>query len=63
VISGYLITQIILDKLRAQQWSIADFKVRRIRRILPAVTVMLIVTIGVSWLFFAEAEWQQLGNM
>ena len=62
VISGYLITQIILGKLVTQQWSIVDFYVRRIRRILPAVTVMLIATIGVGWLFFASTEWQQLGQ-
>jgi peptidoglycan/LPS O-acetylase OafA/YrhL len=62
VISGYLITQIILGKLVTQQWSIVDFYVRRIRRILPAVTVMLVVTIGMGWLFFAGAEWQQLGQ-
>ena len=62
VISGYLITQIILGKLVTQQWSIADFYVRRIRRILPAVTAMLVVTIGMGWLFFAGAEWQELGR-
>ncbi len=62
VISGYLITQIILGKLVTQQWSIADFYVRRIRRILPAVTVMLLMTIGMGWLFFAGAEWQEIGR-
>jgi peptidoglycan/LPS O-acetylase OafA/YrhL len=62
VISGYLITQIILSKLVTQQWSITDFYVRRIRRILPAVTVMLLMTIGVGWLFFAGTEWQELGR-
>jgi peptidoglycan/LPS O-acetylase OafA/YrhL len=62
VISGYLITQIILGKLVTQQWSIVDFYVRRIRRILPAVTVMLVVTIGTGWLFFAATEWQELGR-
>ncbi len=62
VISGYLITQIILGKLVTQQWSIADFYVRRIRRILPAVTVMLLMTIGVGWVFFAATEWQELGR-
>ena len=62
VISGYLITQIILGKLVTQQWRIADFYVRRIRRIFPAVTVMLLMTIGVGWFFFVGTEWQELGR-
>ncbi len=62
VISGYLITQIILSKLVTQQWSIADFYARRIRRILPAVTVMVVTTIGLGWVFFAGPEWQELGR-
>jgi peptidoglycan/LPS O-acetylase OafA/YrhL len=62
VISGYLITQIILDKLVTQQWSITDFYVRRIRRILPAVTVMVLMTIGVGEVFFVGTERQELGR-
>jgi peptidoglycan/LPS O-acetylase OafA/YrhL len=62
VISGYLITQIILDKLVTQQWSITDFYVRRIRRILPAVTVMVLMTIGVGGVFFVGTERQELGR-
>jgi peptidoglycan/LPS O-acetylase OafA/YrhL len=62
VISGYLITQIILRKLVTQQWSITDFYVRRIRRILPAVTIMLLMTIAVGGLFFVGTERQELGR-
>ena len=62
VISGYLITQIILGKLVTQQWSITDFYVRRIRRILPAVTVTLVVTIGMGWLFLRAQHGKKSGD-
>jgi peptidoglycan/LPS O-acetylase OafA/YrhL len=44
VISGYLITGIILRDLEAGRFSLADFYARRIRRILPALVVVLAVT-------------------
>lgn len=61
VISGYLISRIIIGQLQRNQWSFNTFYMRRIRRILPAVVAMLVVTIGLSWLFFPTADWQQLG--
>ncbi|MDM5178468.1 acyltransferase [Massilia sp. DJPM01] len=36
VISGFLITSILLSQLEKGKFSIADFYVRRIRRIFPA---------------------------
>jgi peptidoglycan/LPS O-acetylase OafA/YrhL len=44
VISGFLITGIIKSELEAGTFSLAQFYVRRIRRILPALTVCLVVT-------------------
>ncbi len=44
VISGYLITRIILDELKAGTFTIRNFYERRARRILPALFGMLIVT-------------------
>ncbi|MCB5187526.1 acyltransferase [Methylobacillus caricis] len=44
VISGYLITSIILEELEAGRFSIVNFYERRARRILPALTVVLIAT-------------------
>lgn len=41
VISGYLITGGILSDLKNQRFSIADFYVRRIRRILPAYVALI----------------------
>ncbi len=44
VISGYLITFILLREMAAGRFSIIDFYERRARRILPALFVVLIVT-------------------
>jgi len=47
VISGFLITGMMLDGIRAGKFSLLDFYLRRVRRILPALLVMLL---GVSLL-------------
>tara|TARA_Y100000815_G_scaffold227187_1_gene215679 strand:+ start:193 stop:429 length:237 start_codon:yes stop_codon:yes gene_type:complete len=39
VISGYLITTIILDEMKSGHFSIANFYERRARRILPALSL------------------------
>jgi peptidoglycan/LPS O-acetylase OafA/YrhL len=51
VISGYLITRNILRDLRAGQFSIGDFYVRRTRRIYPALIFTVVVTYlcGALW--------------
>ena len=47
VISGFLITGMILDGVRAGRFSLLDFYLRRVRRILPALLTMFV---GVSLL-------------
>ena len=55
VISGYLITNIINKELLSNNFSIAAFYERRIRRILPALfAVFIVTTIGVCLLFLPE---------
>jgi peptidoglycan/LPS O-acetylase OafA/YrhL len=44
VISGYLITSIILNEQSKNQFSIINFYERRARRILPALSVILLFT-------------------
>ena len=55
VISGYLITGIIAKDLRNGTFSMLDFWVRRIRRILPAVTVTVVASLILGY-FILEAE-------
>ncbi len=45
VISGYLITQHILRDLDKQRFSIAEFYRRRVKRIMPAMLVVVFVTL------------------
>ena len=55
VISGYLIANIINKELLSNNFSIAAFYERRIRRILPALfAVFIVTTIGVCLLFLPE---------
>lgn len=48
VISGYLITAILLEDLAAGRFSIRQFYIRRARRILPALFFMLAVTMAIG---------------
>ena len=49
VISGYLITSINASDLARGTFSLSDFYSRRARRILPALTLVVLSTIPVAW--------------
>ncbi|WP_299844540.1 acyltransferase family protein [uncultured Roseovarius sp.] len=49
VISGYLITSLILEELKTGRFSIAGFYDRRARRILPALFFVVACTIPIAW--------------
>ena len=51
VISGYLITKIILDQISKGNFSYTNFYDRRIRRLFPVFLTVVIITIPFSWLF------------
>lgn len=51
VISGYLISTIILGEAEGEGFSFARFYGRRARRILPALFFMMIATLPLAWLF------------
>ena len=62
VISGFLITSIILNDLRNNQFSLANFWWRRARRILPALfVVMLISSIG-AWFWLAPTHMEDFSQ-
>jgi peptidoglycan/LPS O-acetylase OafA/YrhL len=61
VISGFLITQIILNDLKSQRFSLKDFYSRRIRRILPPLLAVLMATLVAGWLVLFPDEYSQLG--
>lgn len=50
VVSGYLITSIILSELTTNSFSLRNFYERRARRILPALFFVMLVCIPFAWL-------------
>jgi peptidoglycan/LPS O-acetylase OafA/YrhL len=62
VISGYLITGIIHQQMLMQRFSIADFYARRIRRIFPALVVVLLVTLLIGCYSLPPREMTSLGS-
>jgi peptidoglycan/LPS O-acetylase OafA/YrhL len=62
VISGYLITGIILRELATNTFSIANFYMRRVRRIFPALLAILLFTVVLGWLFSCQttsSRWEE----
>ena len=56
VISGYLITTIILTELEKGQFSIVNFYERRARRILPALFLVMLVSIPFAWIWLLPSD-------
>ncbi|MET0267760.1 MAG: acyltransferase family protein [Duganella sp.] len=62
VISGYLISTILLKQLEAGRFSLLDFYSRRVRRIFPALLVVLAATLLFAWYILLHGEFQQVGK-
>ncbi|OQX12249.1 MAG: hypothetical protein BWK76_17955 [Desulfobulbaceae bacterium A2] len=62
VISGYLISSLILADLRGGHFSFRDFYARRIRRIFPALILVLATSYLLGWFFLLPDEYMGLGK-
>lgn len=62
VISGYLITTIILKGLNQDDFSLLDFYSRRIKRIFPALIVVLTFCLISGWFILLAEEYRFLGK-
>ncbi|STX50232.1 O-antigen acetylase [Legionella busanensis] len=62
VISGFLISQIILNQLSQESFSFKEFYIRRIKRIFPALIFVLIIIYAFSWFYLLNDEFKQLGK-
>jgi peptidoglycan/LPS O-acetylase OafA/YrhL len=62
VISGYLISGIIVDAVEGRRFSYLDFYIRRIRRIFPALVVVIAATLFVGWYVLLPDEFERLGK-
>jgi peptidoglycan/LPS O-acetylase OafA/YrhL len=61
VISGYLISTIIFENLDNGTFSFSEFYSRRIRRIFPALLLVLIACFTFGWFALLADEYKQLG--
>jgi peptidoglycan/LPS O-acetylase OafA/YrhL len=62
VISGYLITSILLKDIQADSHSIKTFYARRVRRIFPALSVVLLFCLVLGWIVLTFVEYRALGK-
>ena len=62
VISGYLISTILFEGLNRGSFSFIDFYARRIRRIFPALIIVLFSCFTFGWFVLTAEEYRQLGK-
>lgn len=62
VISGFLITRLIIKDLQGGKFSILEFWERRARRILPALSVVIFFCLAAGWLLFFPLDLKALGK-
>ena len=62
VISGYLITSLIIEDVKKNQFSVIDFFVRRIRRIIPLLTFVSLFFLLVSMIILRGNNLLELSN-
>jgi peptidoglycan/LPS O-acetylase OafA/YrhL len=62
VISGFLITSILTREMAAGSFSFRTFLLRRVRRLAPALLVVLLVTLAAGFFVLAPAHYRLLGQ-
>ena len=62
VISGYIITRLILTESENNEFNLSNFYIRRIRRIFPALILTLIITNIISLLLHFPDEYSYLSR-
>ena len=60
VISGYLITTILLEDLEKNRFSLMNFYERRARRILPALYFMILISVIIGWFILTPYFYRDL---
>ncbi|HEV2453606.1 MAG TPA: acyltransferase, partial [Verrucomicrobiae bacterium] len=62
IISGYLITSIILNDIYNEKFRILNFWERRVRRILPGLVAVVSTCLVTGWFMFFPADYMSLGR-
>lgn len=61
VISGYLITRVLLIEVESQRFSFKDFYERRSRRILPCLLLVMLVTVPIAYYLLLPNSLKEYG--
>ncbi|MFK8011411.1 MAG: acyltransferase family protein, partial [Marinicellaceae bacterium] len=59
VISGYLITGLIVRQISNQKFSFSAFYLRRIRRLFPALLVVILFSYIVTFILFSPVDFER----
>jgi peptidoglycan/LPS O-acetylase OafA/YrhL len=62
VISGFLISGILFEKLNTRAMSFADFYIRRIKRIFPSLLLVMVTTLAFGWWVLLGDEFKEFGR-
>ena len=62
VISGYLITSIILSDIKKDRFSISSFYFRRFKRIFPGLFPVLFITLISTYILFTPYDFKSFGK-
>src|SRR5262245_12541336 len=62
VISGYLITRIIASEMSNGSFSLLSFYERRIKRIVPALVVVLLACLAAGWVVLQPGDYQSMSQ-
>jgi peptidoglycan/LPS O-acetylase OafA/YrhL len=62
VISGYLISSLILKEMDTGTFALTAFWERRIRRLLPALAAVVLACVAAGWLWYLPVDFQNLGK-
>lgn len=62
VISGFLMTSIIIHGLEEKRFSILEFYLARAKRIIPALLFMILVILVLGWFILPDLYYKELGG-
>jgi peptidoglycan/LPS O-acetylase OafA/YrhL len=62
VISGYIISKHIVEQLECGNFQIKEFYKRRIKRIFPALILVLLFVVIIGWVILTPGEYESLGR-
>jgi peptidoglycan/LPS O-acetylase OafA/YrhL len=62
VISGYLISSIIMQQMEKKTFTFFDFYMKRVIRLFPSLLIVLVSSFLIGWFILLPTEFEQLGK-